>query len=244
MFQKGNTKLGPGVWCWSVPAVKTCPGSTEACRSVCYATRGFFCMPTTQDLYTQNWRLSRKDSFIELAVKEIYEKGIRLLRVHVSGDFYDAEYVRRWRAIAKRCPQTHFYAYTRSWGDRQIQQALRTFAALGNVQLWYSFDRDMPVPPRTGDIKLAYMSSVDGDWPPAGSNPDLVFRVKTETVVKRDPATDTLVCPVENGVTKTTCTKCQLCFGKRIACKSVTTVRPSDQKSKRATRQRKLQGVS
>lgn len=201
-------------------------------------------MPTTQDLYRRNWRLSRHDSFVELAVKAIYENGIRLLRVHVSGDFYDAEYVRRWRAIAKRCPQTHFYAYTRSWVDGQIRQSLRTLAGLSNVQLWYSFDRDMAVPSPTGNIRVAYMSLDDNDWPPTGSNPNLVFRVNDKTVIKHDPVTLTLVCPVENGVTQTTCTKCQICFGKRIATGVATSSRPADQKSKKASRLRVLQGVS
>ena len=40
---------------------------------------------------------------------------------------------------------------------------------------------------------------------------DLVFRDKCKTVMKYDPKGNQ-VCPYDNGVTLTTCSKCKLCF--------------------------------
>lgn len=217
LFRKGNTKLGKNVWVWSLPAVKTCPGSSVACRSVCYALDNWFQMPSHLKLYENNRRLTKRKSFVQLAVEEIHKRKIRLLRIHVAGDFYDAEYVDKWREIAKRCPQTQFYAYTRSWTLAEIRPALLQLSRLSNLQLWFSFDKDMPVPRKAAGVKSCYMSLNDGDWPPVGSSPDLVFRVQyKKTVVKADPNTQATVCPVENGVTKTSCDRCQLCFLSRM----------------------------
>lgn len=216
LFRKGNSKLGKNVGVWSLQAIKTCPGSSEACRAVCYATDNFFRMPTHTRLYQKNLRRSKSSKFVEEAVKEIHKKKLHILRIHVAGDFYDADYVEKWAQIVKQCPQTRFYAYTRSWVVPAIKPALRKLSKLPNMQLWLSFDKAMPVPRTAERVKLAYMSLDDQDWPPAKSNPDLVFRNNRKTVFKRDPVTDALVCPVENGVTHTTCDRCQVCFGKRL----------------------------
>ena len=44
---------------------------------------------------------------------------------------------------------------------------------------------------------------------------DLVFRDKCTTVMKYDPKGNQ-VCPYDNGVTLTTCSKCKLCFMDKV----------------------------
>ena len=41
--------------------------------------------------------------------------GRRFFRIHDSGDFFDEEYLQQWKAIARRLPETHFWAPTRIW---------------------------------------------------------------------------------------------------------------------------------
>ena len=48
-------------------------------------------------------------------IAEVHRRWAGCVRIHVSGDFNSAEYVRKWVAIARACPTTRFYAYTRSW---------------------------------------------------------------------------------------------------------------------------------
>jgi hypothetical protein len=80
---------------------------------------------------------------------------------------------------------------------------------LDNMQMWFSFDQDMPKPPRIKGFPQGYLSIDDLDHPPRGT--DLVFRDQRATILKRAKYS-TPVCPYDNGVTGTTCSHCQLCF--------------------------------
>jgi hypothetical protein len=145
-------------------------------------------------------------------VAEIRRRWVGCVRVHVSGDFYSADYVRAWVAVATACPATRFYAYTRSWRVPHIVPALAELARLRNVRLWYSCDRDTGIPDRVPRrVKLAWMQTAADDLPPRA---DLVFRVHRlrRTVAKR--VSLALVCPVENGATghRTGCGRCRLCI--------------------------------
>jgi hypothetical protein len=210
LLQQGNTKLGEGIYTFSLPAVTTCPGSSPACRKECYALRGRFRF--LRKAYRRYLAASKADNFAPQMAAEIRRRWAGCVRIHVSGDFYSAEYVRKWVAVARACPGTRFFAYTRSWRNADIVEALEELARCRNVRLWYSCDHDTGIPAHVPSrVKLAWMQTVADDLPPRA---DLVFRVQRlrKTVAKRVALA--LVCPVENGATghRTDCGRCRVCI--------------------------------
>lgn len=208
-FQQGNTKLGLLFWTWSIPADETCPGKTTLCQAKCYAKTGFFRMPNVAHAHRRSYELAQSEHFVPWASSELKRIFARYVRIHVAGDFFDAEYTRKWLLIVKQNPNCRFYTYTRSWRDPEILQVLREFARQHNVYLWLSCDRETGAPPRVAKTRRAYMMCDDGDVAPF--KVDLVFRDQQSTVMKYD-AVGNLVCPYDNGVTKLTCATCKLCW--------------------------------
>jgi hypothetical protein len=209
MLSKGNHKLGEDglIWTFSIPAIHTCPGSTSVCQRLCYANHGHYWWPSVQDALWRNFRASKLPGFAGAMVQLIRRHRARVVRVHVAGDFYDAGYTAKWYEIMAMCPKTTFYAYTRSWRLPALRAVLEDLATLDNLQLWWSADAEAApnqVPPR---VRVAYLSA--HDEPPVG-HADLVFRADENGIVKR--LGGALVCPVENGITETTCAQCRQCF--------------------------------
>lgn len=211
MLYPGNGKLGAGIWTWSIPPVSTCPGRSVECEKLCYARGGFFAMPSVMGAYAKNLELAKRSDFPALVRAELLAKGIQTLRIHVAGDFYDADYTRKWLKIIRQNRQTRFFAFTRSWRDPKVLPILLELAREKNLQLWFSWDRAMPYPPRVKNVRIAYMSVRDDDVP--SKHVDLVFRTKRLSTMKfMGPA---VVCPHEQGVERkipVTCTSCRLCF--------------------------------
>jgi hypothetical protein len=162
--------------------------------------------------YSRMFHASQAEAFAAVMVTEIRRRWVGCVRIHVSGDFYSADYVRKWLAIARACPQTRFFGYTRSWRRPDIAEALAELARCKNVRLWYSCDRDTGIPDRLPRrVRLAWMQAQADELPPRA---DLVFRVQRlrKRVAKRIGLA--LVCPVENGATghRTDCGRCRLCI--------------------------------
>lgn len=202
----GNSKLGE-MHTFSLPAVHTCPGRSSSCESACYARKGT--VRFAQRSYVSRWKASKQARFVPDMVEEIRSRGVSLVRLHVSGDFYSAKYAAKWLAIVQACPETRFFVYTRSWRVAEIRPTLRRLARERNIRVWFSCDSETGLPssiPRR--VRIAYMAVTDEDHP--NGTPDLVFRVKRKTVKKFSEGR--LVCPSENGVTKTTCKKCAVCW--------------------------------
>jgi len=217
MLQRGNTKLG-NMHTFSLPAHTSCPGETEACASVCYATKGFFHMCTVKASHRRNFTLSKQSSFVPQMVAEIKQQKVKVLRVHVSGDLYSAAYIRKWVRIAKQCPGATFFLFTRSWRILRMVPALRDLSQLPNVRLWWSADKDTHsqdgVPPVWSGVRVAYLQLEHDDSVPAYT--DLVFRNKRDTITKF--VAGRLVCPGENGISykpKMRCSRCGLCASVR-----------------------------
>ncbi len=213
LFTRGNDKTGPDLYCWSLPAGKTCPGASTVCARECYAQRGRFRLPCSD--YRENLKAARAASFVTRARWEIARRFIRVLRIHVAGDFFSAAYVRKWVAIARSCPQTTFLAYTRSWRVPTIRAALRELAALPNVRRWCSCDRETGLPRGRLSGRIAWMQTEPEDLP---SRAGVLFRVQRlrKTVPKRValPLATAITCPVENGATghRTNCQLCRICW--------------------------------
>lgn len=141
---------------------------------------------------------------------------VRVMRVHISGDFYDQAYVAKWLKIASARKQTKFFAYTRSWRLESMLPELIRLGQLDNFELWWSLDRATGPAPLIRGIRRAYMAIDDVDASLAPDDCDLVFRDQPRTVLKK--ANGVLVCPPENGVkptVKITCSRCGICWNKR-----------------------------
>lgn len=217
-----NRKLG-NMGSWNIPAVKTCPYATNACKSVCYVKKGTFSFPSNQAIYQRNYQLSRSKSFIKTIIQEIRNSGVRYFRVHASGDFYSADYVMKWVEIARKVPDVTFYAYTRSWRGEEFWAALTELAGLKNFKLLFSLDKENIVdhnhktlPVELRRVKTVYMSFEER----AKKAVNIVFRVNHLKLANKGVVVKNLngqVCPRETGlksepIKNLTCQTCKLCF--------------------------------
>lgn len=211
LLTRGNAKLGEGVYAWSIPAIETCPGRTDLCSRVCYAKSGRFHTRAMQARLAENFALAQTDDFSARITAEIQRRSVHTLRIHVSGDFYDHLYVNKWAAIARRCPRTTVYGYTRSWRVSSMLPALVALAHRPNVRLWFSCDAEtglpLDLPP---GVRVAYFQT-DGHEEPTG---DLIFRVRPLRRLPVPHPPVSVLCPSEVTAPRpsnVTCTSCRLC---------------------------------
>lgn len=213
-----NNKLGPMIHSWSIPAGKawSCPGESQLCRVRCYAKRGFFHMPNVSESHTRNFKFSKTPEFVPWMRQQLTQSYVRIMRIHVAGDFYTVDYTRKWYEIVSRSPRVLFFAYTRSWRIEEIFPELVKLGALSNLQLWWSIDRLTGPAPLVRGIRRAYMAVDDVDANHAPDDCDLVFRDNPGTIMKK--ANGIQVCPTENGVQTQrpiTCSNCGICWNQR-----------------------------
>lgn len=207
LLRIANAKLGEGIHHFDLPAVVTCPGRTVVCEQVCYANRGRFKSPAVSGRLDWNLEQSRSAGFVDDMVREVRRKGVVVLRLHVAGDFYDAEYVGKWRQIMERMPHVRYYGYTRSWRVPRIASRLAELAALDSCRLWYSVDDEADVPELIPEgVRLAYLQSeaeqcLDGA--------DLVFRLRRLRRLSRVGLP--MVCPNETPAGKEQGVNCGSC---------------------------------
>jgi hypothetical protein len=213
VIQPGNTKLGPKVWTWSLPAVTTCPGASTGCLAACYARKGRYVFKSVKDSHASNLAMIDQPEFVPWMLGLLRTNCVDVLRVHASGDLHSEAYIQNWISIANRSVRTEFYAYTRSWQVPELRASLRKLGRLDNFTLFLSADRTMPRPPRWKGIPVCYLSMNDEDQPRMFV--DLVFRAKQATTLKHT-SNGSLVCSYDNGVTPITCSQCQLCWSKRL----------------------------
>jgi len=213
--QPKNHKLG-NIWNMSIPAVETCGGLSAACAGEdgkCYVLKIYKRRPTVLKSHQNTYvavleALENGDSF-ELPTK-IHDGDV--MRLHVAGDFFDPSYAYAWIKLMTENPNIQFFAYTRSWRMPEMLECLQELANLPNMTLLLSCDRDTGYPDPTiwDGYRTAFMMVDDGDIPLVLPDTHVVFRDNRHAVVKR--VNGNLVCPTENGVTKTTCEQCKWCF--------------------------------
>ena len=126
----GNEKLGQSIFHFDLPAIVTCPGRSAVCEQVCYAGQGRFLFPQVQERLQWCYQQSRRGDFAQRMAGEVHGKGILVVRIHVSGDFYNAGYAAKWLAVMRQCPRARFYFYTRSWRSPEIAAVLEQMARL------------------------------------------------------------------------------------------------------------------
>ena len=120
LLKSGNHKLAKSIAVWNLPR-KSCIGKSKECSKYCYG-RKFEGMPSVQHSRNFRYDLSKRDEFESLITVEIEYRNLDKVRIHEVGDFYNNEYLDKWKHIAKKCPNTRFVAYTKSlplklWND-------------------------------------------------------------------------------------------------------------------------------
>jgi hypothetical protein len=134
IFGQGNAKLSKEIYTFSLPAGYTCPAA-HLCQSYADRTSGkirdgkhmaFRCFAASQESTFTNVRHARWHNFDMLAkvkndafamaslILSSLDKSAKIVRIHVSGDYFNAAYFRAWAYVAMHRPQTKFYAYTKS----------------------------------------------------------------------------------------------------------------------------------
>jgi Gene product 88 len=212
MLSPGNSKLGRRIFQWSIPAGKTCPSKSKLCDSRCYAQKGYYHMESVKSKLEENLKKTADKLFVRAMIDDVVAKKATVVRIHVAGDFYSTEYVRKWHSVVAATPNVVYFTYTRSWRDAGMKAALFTMAKdCKNLRMWWSADAETGHPAMVpGNIRVAYMSVLPEDVPDYRAA--LVFRdygVRKD-VVKR--MNGVLVCPAENGATEITCQQCKYCF--------------------------------
>jgi len=141
-FTLGNAKLGP-IPFYSLPPIVTCPGATRFCRAYCYAIYEIV------DKYAHireaaSYILSLRSDFPTIVSwyldKLRRTETPRVVRLHVSGDFYSVDYFMKWAKIAELNQDYVFYTYTRSL---EILEQVQTWPNNLIVHLsadWYNLD--------------------------------------------------------------------------------------------------------
>lgn len=219
-ISEGNSKLGNGVKTWSLPAITTCPGRSEVCTAElypggpirCYAMRSR--MKGFQKKYEGNLELARKPGFAEWLIAQITKRKIKVLRIHVSGDFFSKKYTRAWLRAMRECPETRFYFYSRSWREPGYTELFAEMALLPNVAVWFSVDKATGYPaviPQ--NVRVAYLAVDDADADSIDNRyVDLIFRDYPSRSTVLRSVKGRPVCPHENGKdSHITCTDCGLC---------------------------------
>jgi len=170
-------------------------------------------MPNVKNAHQRNYQISKSEHFVSWMSGMIRDFCVTTFRIDVVGDFYDEVYTDKWHQVVKANRRVKFFAYTRSWTKPSLFAPLVGLGNEKNMRLWFSFDSTMPVPPRIRGIRRCYLSTSDTDMPPPGTA-NLIFRDNQETVLKYSPE-GVQICPYDNGVTATTCSKCKLCWAKK-----------------------------
>jgi hypothetical protein len=200
-----NGKLGSSIFHFDLPAVTTCPGRSTICERVCYAKSGRFVTRKVKNRLAWCYRQSLREDFAERMIAVIRRLGAIVVRLHVSGDLYSADYARKWLEVMRQCAKVRFYLYSRSWRAAGILPWLARMAALSNVRVWFSCDAEgqpETVPP---GVRLAYLQHTP-EVTPDGA--DLVFRVRG---LRQARVGLPMACPQETDK-QVNCGNCQYCW--------------------------------
>jgi hypothetical protein len=114
---------------FNLPAGYTCPAAKD-CKSRadqhtgkitdnkgikyrCYAASMESIYPNIRKMVWNNFHILQSTKNIYSAIKESLPKQAKIIRLHVSGDFYSQDYFLAWVNIAKDNPNIIFYGYSK-----------------------------------------------------------------------------------------------------------------------------------
>lgn len=194
MVTKGAWK-GMALYTLTLVERATCPASCYMARS-CYGNA----MPFSR----RNAPGPEFETKIEAEIEHkarLHRKGF-VVRLHVLGDFYSAEYVRLWRAMLERHPELHVFGYTAA-GDseepvfKDVAEAIEDMNEAFPEQCFIRWSSAEPLPGGT---------TVIGRVPEAAN------------------VEEGLVCPAEREATAC-CATCGLCWEENARDKTIVFVK-------------------
>jgi Gene product 88 len=131
-FGRGNAKLGSDIFTFSLPAGHSCPGALKCLAKAdqqtgklqdgpsqsfrCFAAGDESRYPNVRRFRWQNFNLLKGHTREEMAmlILDSLPLDAKLVRLHVSGDFFSDAYFLAWMDVAKARPEMLFYTYTKS----------------------------------------------------------------------------------------------------------------------------------
>jgi len=133
-FSRGNAKLAGDTAIFSLPAGHSCPAALlcfskadkvsgkitdgKQCQFRCYAASAENLFRNVRTSRWFNFELLRacksKSEMALLIMRSLPRKGIKLVRIHSSGDFFSQTYFDAWLDVAQQNPFVIFYAYTKA----------------------------------------------------------------------------------------------------------------------------------
>ena len=138
-FSHGNAKLTKRLT-FSLPAGSTCPGALQCFSKAVVDATGkrsiqdgpkteFRCFAASSEVQYDAVYSNRQDNFetirealksgncanlINNAIQKARKKTTKLVRIHESGDFFNAAYLQAWIMVAQVNPDLKFYAYSKN----------------------------------------------------------------------------------------------------------------------------------
>lgn len=136
LLVNGNAKIGKNVYHFST--LPTCENG-GTCFCTCeggYCTKGNYNFKSVKAALAGRTEVVRNDLefFTAEIIREIRSHKIQYVRIHATGDFFSREYTNAWQTIAKECPKTVFWTYTKSFGHG-FDDALNALNSLPNVNI-------------------------------------------------------------------------------------------------------------
>ena len=116
-IKSGNSKLHKSCGIFNITCIYNC--------SYCYMKKMKKIHPNIGDSWEHNKALSKRVDFVEEVTKVIKRRKYKYFRVHAMGEFYDQTYLRNWYKIAKNCPDTQFYAYSKNYALVELCKAAK-----------------------------------------------------------------------------------------------------------------------
>ena len=134
-LKKMAKKLGIKLKTFTLPAGYTCPGAKDCLAFAdrktgkvkdgkdtqfrCFMASLEAVFPSLREMVWENLRLIRNElnnGYMQCAdlICESLPKKFDVMRVHVGGDYFSAEYLKAWIEVAKRNPDKVFYSYSKS----------------------------------------------------------------------------------------------------------------------------------
>ena len=178
---------------WSLPALKTCPGSKSkdgklvpACAG-CYATSGHYRYPNVKTPREKNRLDWQRDSWVDDMIAEL--DNDRYFRWFDSGDVYHPKLAEKIYLVMVATPWVKHWLSTRSYKLTKIKPWLEKMKELQNVSVRYSSDSVM------GEYTKGFHGST--------------------IIPSADTSTDATICPAYDNDGK--CGKCRTCWDKNVA---------------------------
>lgn len=115
VLTRGNSKLDKSIYIFDLLSVVSCPNCRQCAKS-CYARKSERQYRTTYNARALNSIQAATDlAGLEAAiVARISRARPEYVRIHSSGDFFNAAYAAMWSRVIKQFPATRFYTYTKS----------------------------------------------------------------------------------------------------------------------------------